>query len=423
MPQHNKHRKPRANAARSNAAIAATAVGAAGIAFPLVTGATASAASLSAWDRIAECESSSRWDLPYGDADSTGGLQIQKRTWDDFDGPGITGAEYPYQATKAQQIQIAELILAQQGPNAWACDVKVGSPLAREGAASSAPTATAGREEGSVDVPDSAPQRPVSAIDRGEAVVHHVVPGDTLYKIALRYTHDASADNWRPLYRANEMAIGGDPNTIHPGLSLTIPSQRHASPNTADAPAAPTPQTTPATAAAPATETELSGPSTDPVPAAPAVPATEAETGSGSANPVTAQHVLPVDGTVSQRFGNPSSGYSLGYHTGLDFSAPTGTPVKAVTAGTVVGADSSPSYGINVQIRHDDGTYTLYAHLSLERVGEGDRVAAGDLVGYVGSTGNSSGPHLHFELRTAPAFGAGNFLDPADWLRQHGVTV
>jgi murein DD-endopeptidase MepM/ murein hydrolase activator NlpD len=393
MPQHNKHRKPRNGTRGSVAALTLTA-GAAGIMVPMAIAPTASAAPLSAWDAIAECESNSRWDLPYGDADSTGGLQIQKRTWDDFDGPAITGAEYPSQATKAQQIQVAELILAQQGPDAWACNAKVGSPLSHADALGTDPApTTAPLVEREPQLASTSSRSGTSRqADFGERRVHRVVPGDTLYKIALQYTQDPSVDNWRSFYRANETVIGNDPSRIRPGMMLDIPAPGPASAETEGL-------------------TQPTAPPSDPGGLTPPVP---------SAN---ASYSLPVDAQVSQRFGNPSSGYTLGFHTGLDFSAPTGTPVRAAAAGTVVASDPSGSYGTNVQIEHDDGTYTLYAHLAFAKLVEGDRVAAGDGVGYVGTTGNSSGPHLHFEVRTAPTFAAGNFLDPSDWLGQHGITV
>ncbi|PRH79428.1 hypothetical protein C6N75_10050 [Streptomyces solincola] len=137
----------------------------------------------------------------------------------------------------------------------------------------------------------------------------------------------------------------------------------------------------------------------------------------------SARFVSPIDASVSQRFGNPRASYALGYHTGTDFTAPTGTVVKAPTAGVVVASDGSSSYGINVQLRHADGKHTLYAHLSGKNVSVGQTVKAGDVIGYVGSTGNSTGPHLHMELRLAPRFAAGNFLDPVQWLRSNGVNI
>ncbi|MEU8683124.1 peptidoglycan DD-metalloendopeptidase family protein [Streptomyces sp. NPDC048611] len=137
----------------------------------------------------------------------------------------------------------------------------------------------------------------------------------------------------------------------------------------------------------------------------------------------TAEYQLPVRAPITQKYGNRNPNYTLGYHTGVDFSAPFGTVVRAATGGVVVASDTSSAYGINVQIKNNDGTYTLYAHLSARTVSPGTKVAAGDQIGNVGSTGTSSGPHLHFEVRTRPQFAAGNFVDPADWLRAHGVTV
>ncbi|MFK0229966.1 peptidoglycan DD-metalloendopeptidase family protein [Streptomyces sp. NPDC090303] len=379
MPQRNKHRRPKAS--RRRLARVAIATGAS-VGLPALATAPAFAASASAWDKIAECESSGRWDLPYGDADSTGGLQIQKRTWDDFDGPALTGAAYPYQATKAQQIQVAELVLAKQGPQAWTCNAMTGYPLsAQDGGAAPEPAPVPEAAPVPETPPRPEPPRPSPSTGQG-STTYRVVSGDTLYGIAKARTGDASRDNWRSLYDANRRVIGEDPDVIRPGLALHVPEPRRNS----DPDGAPTVR----------------------------VPAPTAE-------PVA--FVRPVQGWISQSFGNSAAGYTLGYHTGTDFAAPAGTPVSAVTAGSVVGSDPSPAYGTNVQIRHDDGTYTLYAHLSGRTVGVGDRVAAGDLIGYVGSTGTSSGPHLHLEGRTAPAFADGNFFDVVPWLRAHGVRI
>lgn len=139
--------------------------------------------------------------------------------------------------------------------------------------------------------------------------------------------------------------------------------------------------------------------------------------------PSSGGYVKPCVGPVSQSFHNPGAGYALGYHTGTDFSCAGGSPVSAIAAGVVVVSDTSSAYGTNVQIRHADGKYSLYAHLSGKTVNAGQTVAAGARIGYVGSTGTSTGPHLHLEVRTAPVFAAGNFLDPVAYLRSHGVSL
>ncbi len=91
------------------------------------------------------------------------------------------------------------------------------------------------------------------------------------------------------------------------------------------------------------------------------------------------------------------------FHTGIDYPAPTGTPIAAAGAGRVVFASWYPGYGNLVSIAHGSGVRTLYAHLSTLTVKLGARVAAGARVGLVGSTGESSGPHLHFEVRVRGA--------------------
>ncbi len=86
-------------------------------------------------------------------------------------------------------------------------------------------------------------------------------------------------------------------------------------------------------------------------------------------------------------------------HTGLDIAASTGTPIKVVASGTVTFASNKGSYGNVVKVNHGNGIETWYAHTSKMYVSEGQKVEAGTVIAAVGSTGNSTGPHLHFELR------------------------
>lgn len=103
---------------------------------------------------------------------------------------------------------------------------------------------------------------------------------------------------------------------------------------------------------------------------------------------------------ISARFGQAGPMWSSGRHTGLDFAAPVGTPVMAAESGTIKSAGPAGAYGNLIEIRHGDGTTTLYAHLSGIDVRQGQKVQRGQTVGALGNTGNSSGPHLHFEVRT-----------------------
>lgn len=107
---------------------------------------------------------------------------------------------------------------------------------------------------------------------------------------------------------------------------------------------------------------------------------------------------LPVNGNITSRYG-VSSRIRVSTHTGLDMGAVTGTPIKVVANGTVESACYSGSYGNLIKINHGNGVETWYGHTSKMYVKAGQKVQAGDIIAEVGSTGNSTGPHLHFEVR------------------------
>ncbi|WP_371798937.1 M23 family metallopeptidase [Streptomyces sp. NBC_01707] len=131
---------------------------------------------------------------------------------------------------------------------------------------------------------------------------------------------------------------------------------------------------------------------------------------------------LPVAGSyVTTGYKSSGSLWSSGRHSGIDFHAASGSSVVAVGAGTVVEAGWGGAYGNNIVLRMTDGTYTQYGHLSSIGVSVGQSVGAGQRIGFSGSTGNSTGPHLHFEARTTPSYGSD--MDPVAYLRAHGVTV
>lgn len=121
--------------------------------------------------------------------------------------------------------------------------------------------------------------------------------------------------------------------------------------------------------------------------------------GPGAGDRQPAGWVSPVGRvSLSARFGVPGS-WSSGYHTGLDFVAPSGTPVRAPVAGVVVSADWEGAYGRLVKIRFARGSEVWFAHLNDFAVAAGQRVAAGQVIGQVGLTGRTTGSHLHFEVR------------------------
>ncbi|WP_327728818.1 M23 family metallopeptidase [Streptomyces sp. NBC_00487] len=131
--------------------------------------------------------------------------------------------------------------------------------------------------------------------------------------------------------------------------------------------------------------------------------------------------VAPV-GTYELSAGYGSGGeHWASQHTGQDFAVPIGTPVRAVGAGRVVKVSCGGAFGIEVVVEHADGYCTQYAHLAAVTVDQGERVAAGQWIGQSGTTGNSTGPHLHFEVRVTPELGSA--VDPVPWLREHGVEL
>ena len=107
---------------------------------------------------------------------------------------------------------------------------------------------------------------------------------------------------------------------------------------------------------------------------------------------------IPITGRITSRYG-VSSSIRSSRHTGLDIAAAKGTPIKVVADGTVTFARYNGSYGNLVKIDHGNGLETWYAHTNKMYVKVGEQVKAGDVIAEVGSTGNSTGPHLHLEIR------------------------
>ncbi|MEU8507656.1 M23 family metallopeptidase [Streptomyces brevispora] len=135
---------------------------------------------------------------------------------------------------------------------------------------------------------------------------------------------------------------------------------------------------------------------------------------------LAASYAIPTSSyTITSTFGEAGSMWSSGYHTGLDFAAPTGTPIKAIHSGTIKSAGWSGSYGYRTVLELEDGTELWFCHQSSIGVGVGQKVTTGDTIGRVGATGNVTGPHLHLEVHTSD--GAG--IDPMSWLRARGLTV
>ncbi|MFE2278828.1 M23 family metallopeptidase [Streptomyces sp. NPDC059454] len=145
-----------------------------------------------------------------------------------------------------------------------------------------------------------------------------------------------------------------------------------------------------------------------------------------AAKKTTASWVSPVKSYKLSASFAQNGGMWASKHSGQDYAVPTGTPVVATHGGTVVkagpnGAGDGPAYGNAVVIKHGNKTYSQYAHLSQVDVKIGQIVKTGQKIALSGNTGNSSGPHLHFEIRTTPNYGSA--VDPAQFLRANGVRL
>ncbi|MEV7652828.1 LysM peptidoglycan-binding domain-containing M23 family metallopeptidase [Streptomyces anulatus] len=243
------------------------------------------------------------------------------------------------------------------------------------------------------------------AASKATPKTYAVVSGDYLAKIAAEHQLKGG---WEKLYQDNRSTVGENPSLIHPGMKLTLgakgsaPAEKSAAPKAAPKKAEPAPKADTVSA----DDSEGSGSS--------ARTGSSEATGSGWSAPLASANV-----TTQYRASGAS--WSSGYHTGSDFQAASGTPVLAIGPGTVVSAGNSGSYGNEVVIKHEDGMYSQYAHQSSLNVSVGQTVTGGQQIGLSGSTGNSTGPHLHFEVRTGPSYGSD--VDPIAYLRQHGVSV
>lgn len=362
-----------------------------------VSATAATAASVETWDKVAACESSGNWSANTGNGFS-GGLQFTQSTWAGFGGHQY--APNAYQASKDQQISVAEKVLEGQGPGAWPrCSIE-------GGLTTGGPAPQLGTGSGiSANADQDAPQT-----EGGETTgVLIAEKGDTVSSLAKKF-----GTSCEELYGENKNRVPAVPDQpIQPGTKVAHGLSTGQTPNTepADPQSTPTPETPEAT--------PDSG-QAEPEPAAPRTPAT-AQDKTGPAAQTAGKASAPVAGAVITTAYKQPGAWAAGFHTGVDFAVPTGTSVKSVTAGTVVSAGWQGAYGNAVVIRHDDGLYSLYAHLSRASVTAGQKTSGGQEIGLSGSTGNSTGPHVHFEIRTTNTYDG--HTDPLAYLRGLGVTV
>ncbi|MER5898156.1 LysM peptidoglycan-binding domain-containing M23 family metallopeptidase [Streptomyces sp. NPDC001876] len=244
----------------------------------------------------------------------------------------------------------------------------------------------------------------------GAPKTYSVVAGDYLAKIAA---DKKVKGGWEKLYKDNREVVGDNPSLIFPGMKLTLGVKASGS-TTESAPSKAAPSKAAPSKAKSAPKAAA--------PAEKASTATNAADSTGASESNSSGYTTPVaNGGVSTQYRVAGASWSSGYHTGSDFQAASGTSVRSIGPGTVVSAGWSGAYGNEVVIKHDDGMYSQYAHLSSLGVSAGQTVTGGQQIGLSGSTGNSTGPHLHFEVRTGPSYGSD--VDPIAYLRSHGVSI
>ncbi|MEV7082068.1 transglycosylase family protein [Streptomyces sp. NPDC093516] len=413
MAVRGRHRRYQPN--RINRASLTVTAGGAGMALPFMGAGTAQAADVDTWNKVAACESSNDWNINTGNG-FYGGLQFTQSTWEAYGGRAY--AARADLATKDQQIAVAEKVLDGQGPGAWpVCSVRAGltrgggEPDIRPAAERTKQRETKKKTSIEEVRPQSTPQSRA-----GSAEMYTVVHGDTLSGIA---DDREIRGGWRGLYAANRATIGGDPDLIVPGQRLALRGEGATKTRPEHRPAPSAKPERPAKERAEGRTKERAGDRTKE-----RAKDRPKEAGKERAARSTATRqglVAPVSASLGTPYRKAGSAWSQGYHTGIDFPVPTGTSVKSVAAGSVVSAGWGGSFGYQVVIRHGDGRYSQYAHLSAISVRDGQTVSAGQRIGRSGSTGNSSGPHLHFEVRTGPGFGSD--VDPVAYLRAGGVRI
>jgi murein DD-endopeptidase MepM/ murein hydrolase activator NlpD len=125
--------------------------------------------------------------------------------------------------------------------------------------------------------------------------------------------------------------------------------------------------------------------------------------------------VLPAKGVFTSGYG----GRWGVFHYGIDLANSIGTPIVAAADGVVAESGPASGFGLWIRIRHSDGTITVYGHINRSLVVEGQKIRAGQEIAEMGNRGNSTGPHLHFEVWNP----AGQKINPLIWLHQHGIDL
>ncbi len=205
---------------RTRRLIAATGVVGIGLSVPCLTAGSASAATVSTWDKVAQCEATGDWSINTGNG-FYGGLQFTSSTWAEFGGKQY--AAQANQASKGQQIAVAEKVLASQGPGAWpVCSVKAG--LTKGGSAPQVDTSASTDSSAKASTPKAAAPAPKAAEQQTTTTTtaaksYTVVAGDWLSTIAQNQNVEGG---WEKLYELNKSVLSEGPDMIYPGQQLAL---------------------------------------------------------------------------------------------------------------------------------------------------------------------------------------------------------
>ncbi len=237
LPNNGRHRAAKSRHSRTQRLIASAGLAGVGLAVPLVSATSASAASVSTWDRVASCESTNNWSIDTGNG-YYGGLQFSASTWAAYGGTQY--AATANQATKGQQIAVAEKVLASQGPGAWpVCGPQAGltaggapaqvSTSSSAASTTSAPTTSTTHSTSSASRSTASTGSTASGSTQFSDPVYTVGAGDWLSTIAIK---EHVSGGWQRLYELNRATLTEGPDMIYPGETLKLSGTASSSSNT-----------------------------------------------------------------------------------------------------------------------------------------------------------------------------------------------
>lgn len=408
-----RHRRP--SNTRKNVQRAVTVTGATALALGATT-IPAMANGPEAWDVIARCESGNKNIENAGPSTASGYFQIVDGTWIGAGGevyaPRAIGATYDQQLTVAQEIAMQRGSLADWNASIACWGDEITSAVPAFVAPAPAPIAEPAPVE---TAPEPVTEEVVTA-----GATYTVVAGDTLIKIGAQV-----GKTWEELAALNGLS---DPWTIYPDQVLKIEDDKVeyvVVPGDTLSEIAPTLDVT--TQELYDQNKDVIGPDMDLIfpgqvffvgglhlPSAPVTVEEESRPVEEEAPVASASGVIVPGATFTSEYG-PRWGTM---HNGIDLAAPIGTSIYAAQAGTVITAEAKDNgFGQWVRVQAADGTITVYGHIDSWLVNVGDSVAAGQQIATVGNRGDSTGPHLHFEVHIGPGP-----INPVGWLAEHGIS-